>query len=78
VHEHARVVLLDALEGMAEVIACLREGRPHEPLQPVPRGEDLRQILFGDHAPIAVERDAFVDLDAEITGAGAALLQRLQ
>jgi hypothetical protein len=29
-------------------------------------------MLFRDHAPIAVERDAFVDLDAEITGAGAA------
>ncbi len=35
-------------------------------------------MLLGDHAPIAVERDAFVDLDAEIAGAGAARLQRVQ
>ena len=78
VHEHARAILLDALEGVAEVIACLRDRRPHEPLQPVPRGEDLRQMLFRDHPAIAVKRDAFVHLDAKITGPGAALLQRLQ
>src|SRR5262249_29201555 len=48
VHEHARAVLLDALKGVAEAIMRLLDGRAHEPLQPVPGGENLRQMPFRD------------------------------
>src|SRR5262249_12808538 len=43
-----------------------------------PGGEDLRQMLFGDDASVAIEGDAFFNLDAEVPGPGAALLQGLQ
>src|SRR5262249_2107128 len=49
-----------------------------EPLQPVPGSEDLRQVLFSDHAPVAIESDAFLDLDAEVTRSRAARLKRFQ
>jgi len=48
------------------VIACLRDGRPHEPLQPVPRGEESAgRCFFGDHAaPSRSSVIRLMDLDA--------------
>src|SRR5262245_16854026 len=60
------------------MVVRLVDGRSHERLQPVPRRENLREALFSDDATIAVERDPFFHLDAEVAGAGAALLQRFQ
>ena len=50
VHQDAGAVLLHPLEGVAEVVVRLVDGRPHQPLQSVPGGEDLRQALFRGHA----------------------------
>src|SRR5262245_65712074 len=77
-HDHARAVLLHALKGVAKMVARLIDGVAEEPLQPIPGSEDLRQVLFSDHAPIAIESDAFLDLDAEVTRARAALLKCCQ
>src|SRR5262249_62367311 len=74
VHQSPGAVLLDALERVAEMILRLINGSAHEPLQPVPGGEDLRQMLFGDDASVAIEGDAFFNLYAEVAGPGAALL----
>ena len=71
-------VLLDALERVAEVVMRGIDGLAQQPLQPVPGGQDLRQPPFADHAPLAVDGDAFLDLDSEIARAGAAFFQRLQ
>src|SRR5262249_52166852 len=76
-HDDAGAVLLHALEGMAEVVTRRIDGLAQEPLQPVPGGENLRQVFLCDHAPVAVESDAFLDLDAEVAGAGAALAKRV-
>src|SRR6266436_7922167 len=46
--------------------------------QPVPGRDDLKQWLFGDYIALAVERDPFVDNDADIDGASAAFVQSLQ
>src|SRR5260221_2729884 len=78
VHEHTGAVLLDALERVAEMVIPLIDGPAHEPLQPIPGGEDLRQMLFRNHASVSIEGDPFFDLDAEVAGPGAALIQRLQ
>ena len=56
----------------------LLNGLAHEPLQPVPRGKNLRQRFFRDDAPGTVERDALVHLDAEVRHAGAARAQRVE
>src|SRR5262249_45821604 len=70
---HARAVLVDALETVAEVIASLVDGLAQQPLQPIPRSQDLRQGLFSDHPPIAIQGDSFLDLAAQVEGARAAL-----
>jgi hypothetical protein len=75
--EHLRAVLLDALESMAEVVAGVVERLAQEPLHAVPGSVDLRQADLGDHAPLAVERDAPLAIDAEVAHARAALLERL-
>ena len=75
---HAAAVLLDAREGVAEVVVGGIDGLAQQPLQPVPGGEDLPQRTLADHAPLAVDGDALLDLDAEVAGAGAAVLQRFQ
>src|SRR5262249_44319864 len=41
-HDDAGAVLLHALEGMAEMVTRRIDGLAQEPLQPVPRGENLR------------------------------------
>ena len=71
-------VLLDALEGVAEMVVRGIDGLAQQPLQPVPGGQDLPQRALADDAPLAVDGDALFDLDAEIARAGAAFLQRLQ
>src|SRR5262249_41217989 len=76
--DHARAVLLHALKGVAKVVARLIDGVAEEPLQPIPGSEDLRQVLFSHHAPISIESAAFLDLNAEVTRARAALLKRFQ
>ena len=53
------------------------DGLAQKPLQPVPGGEDLPQRTLADHPSVAVDGDAFFDLDPEIADAGAASLQRL-
>src|SRR5262249_45475881 len=75
---HARTVLVDALEAVAEVVASLVDGLAQQPLQPIPRSQDLRQVLFADHASIAIQGDSFLDLDAEVEGARAALSKPVQ
>src|SRR5262249_47275156 len=77
-HDDAGAVLLHALEGMVEVVTRRIDGLAQEPLQPVPGGENLRQVFLCDHVAVAVESDAFLDLDAEVAGAGAALVKRVQ
>ena len=77
-HAHAALVLLDALEIPAEVIMRRIDGVAQQPLQPVPRGEDLPQRPLVGDAAVAVDRDALGHLDAEILGAGAARLQRFE
>ena len=78
VHAHAAAVLLDALERPAEMIVRRIDGLAQQPLQPVPRGQDLPQRPLAGDAALAVDRDALGHLDAELAGAGAARLQRLQ
>ncbi len=75
---HFRAVLLHALEAVAEMIVRGIHGLAQQPLQPVPGGQDLPQPAFADHPALAVDGDAPGDLDPEIAGAGAALLQRFQ
>ena len=75
---NAGTVLLYALEIPTEVVMCRIDGLAQQSLQPIPGRENLRQVLFCDHASGTVERDALLDLDAKVTGAGAALLQRFQ
>src|SRR5215475_4541346 len=77
-HDHVRAVLLHALKGVAKMVARLIDSVAEEPLQPVPGSEDLRQVLFSDHAPVAIESDASLDLDAEVTRCRAARLKRFQ
>jgi hypothetical protein len=54
------------------------DGLPHQALEPVPGGEDLRQPLLGDDIAVAVERDALVDLDPEVTQTRPAARQRFE
>src|SRR5262249_38730357 len=77
-HADLAAVLLDALEGMAEVIVRGIDGRAQQPLQPVPRGQDLLQGALADDATLPVDGDAPRNLDAEVARAGTARLQRLQ
>jgi len=63
---------------MAEMVVRGIDGFAQEPLQSVPRGEDLPQRTFADDASLAVDGDALLDLDAEIARAGAAFFQRLE
>jgi hypothetical protein len=42
--------------------------------QSVPGCDDLKLWLFGYHVAFAVERDAFVDDDANVDGTGAAFV----
>ncbi len=76
-HAHAAAVLLDMGKRMAEVIVRGIDGLAQQTLQPVPRGEDLRQAALADHTTGAVDGDAPLHRDAEGLGPGAALLQRL-
>jgi len=46
--------------------------------QPVPGRDDLKHRLLGDHVPLAIERDALVDDDADVDGAGAKPVQSLK
>jgi hypothetical protein len=46
-----------------------------QPLQPVPGGQDLRQVFRCDDAAVAVEGDARLHMDPEVAGPGAALLE---
>jgi hypothetical protein len=75
---HLAAVLVGALELVAQVIAFGRDRVAQQSLQPVPRGQDLRERLVGDHPALAVDRDAPLDRDAEIARAGARELERLQ
>jgi hypothetical protein len=77
-HDDAGAVLLHALEGVAEMVTRRIDGLAQEPLQPIPGGENLRQIFLSDDAPVAVESDAFLDFDAEVARAGAARAKRVQ
>jgi hypothetical protein len=43
--------------------------------QPVPGCDDLKPWLFGYHVTFTVERDAFVNDDADVNGAGAAFVE---
>jgi hypothetical protein len=54
------------------------DGLPQQVLEPVPGGEDLRQPLLGDDLAVAVERDALVDLDPEVTQTRPAARQRFE
>src|SRR6478752_7364957 len=74
----ARSASFGALEIPAEVVIGRVDGGAQQPLQPVPRGEDLPQgPLVGD-AAVAVDGDALGHLDAEIVGAGAARRERVK
>ncbi len=77
-HAHPMPLRLEALEGVTEVVVRGIDGFAEQALQAVPRGQDLPQRAFGDHAPLTVDRDAFQHLDAEIVRAGAALFQGVQ
>jgi hypothetical protein len=46
--------------------------------QPIPGCDDLKLRLFGDYLASTVERNALVDDDADIDGAGAAFVERLE
>ena len=54
------------------------DGVAHEPLQAIPGSQDLRQVLFSQHAAMTIERDTFLDFDAEVAGTGTALFQRFE
>ena len=54
------------------------DGLPQQSLQPVPRRENLGQMLFGDNVAGEIERDPLVDRDAKVFGACAARFQRRQ
>src|SRR5262249_51563640 len=77
-HEDTGAVLLHALEIVTEVIVPFVDSFAQQPLQPIPGGEDLGQVLFRDHPSGAVERDSLLDRDSEVAGAGAALLQSFE
>ena len=77
-HAHAAAVLLDALECPAEMVVRGIDGRAQQALQPIPRGQDLPQRPLGGDAALPVDGDALRHLDAEVAGAGAALLQRVR
>ena len=70
--------MVDALEVPAEMIVCRIDGRTQQALQLVPRRHDLPQRPFFGHAAQAVERDALGNLDAEVLGAGAGRVERLE
>ena len=53
VHPHAAAVLLDALERPAEMVVRRIDGLAQQPLQPVPRREDLPQRTFAGDAAVA-------------------------
>ena len=74
----AAAVLLHPRERVAEMIMRGIDRRPQQALQPVPRGEDLRQGALADDAAGAVDGDARGHFDAEVGGAGAAFFQRLE
>src|SRR5262249_23671922 len=73
-----RAVLLHALQRVAEMVLPIVDGLPQKPLQAVPGREHLRQLPFTDNPAFRIQRDALLDRDTEIAGAGAALLQRFQ
>ena len=75
---HAAAVLLDALERPAEMIARRIDGIAQQPLQAVPRGEDLPERAFVRDAALTVDGDALLHLDAEVARSSAAPLQRFQ
>src|SRR5262245_11767253 len=75
---NAGAILLEALKVPAEVVMGWINGVAQHPLQPIPGGEDLRQVFFADHAPGPVERDALIDFDTKVAGTCATFLQGLQ
>src|SRR5262249_42842573 len=77
-HAHPAPVLIDALEIPAEMVTRLVDGGAQQPLQSVPRGQDLPQRALVGDAAITVDGDTLGHLDTEVLGAGAARLQRLQ
>jgi hypothetical protein len=77
-HKHFRAVLFHPLEGLAKMVARLVDGLAQETLQPVPGSKNLRHAGFPDNAPVAIEGDAPVNLDAEVAGPGAAFVKRFQ
>ena len=77
-HAHAALVLIDAFEIPAEVIARFVDRVAQQTLEPVPGGEDLPQRPLVGDAAIAVNRDALGNFDAKILGPGAACLKRVE
>src|SRR5581483_3821099 len=76
--DHFRAVLVDALEIVAEMVAPVVDRLAQQPLHPVPRRMDLRQVHLGDDASLAIEPDAPFAVDAEVAQARAALLERFE
>src|SRR5580693_1086765 len=54
------------------------DSRAQQPLQTIPRGQDLAQRPLRGDAALPVDGEPFWYFDAEIVGSGAAALQRLQ
>src|SRR6516165_7199059 len=75
---NARTILLDALKVPTEVVMRWIYGIAQQPLKPIPGCENLRQVLFADYVPGAVERDAFINLDSKVADASTTLLKRFQ
>ena len=77
-HANAGTVLLHTLKIPAEAVVRRIDGLAQQPLQSVPRRENLLQVLFGDHVPGAVESNALLNLDPKVASAGTAFLQGFQ
>src|SRR5215470_3904146 len=75
---HGRAILAHVLEGVAKVVTRLINRLAQEPLQTIPGSQDLRQVLFCDYTPIAIESDSFLNLDAQVAGPRPAPLKRFQ
>ena len=78
VNANAAAVLLHSLERPAEMIMRGIDGRAQQPLQTIPRGQDLAQWPLRGDAALPVDGEPFLYFDAEVVCSGAAALQRLQ
>ena len=77
-HGYVAAALVHALERVPELIAPTIACFYQKLAQPIPGRYDLQLPLFRDHFPLAIERNPLMEDDADIDGAGAALVQSLQ